>query len=248
MTAVDDTDRIRVFMADGSSRDIEALIAWNRRQDWAVMAMATGGQQPFAAALPDSTNVGDRCFTMEGGPTGGRVLLEGTISGKGGAGAGPRLLATFFTGSGMPGAPVLNEFGELIGIVGGGHVPGATIDAHQALSRGAAWRSDRAFRVGQIGGPREPASMTDHDRESIPALAGRARSVGWLRSRRLKRETTAPSEQREDFPGRRRVAVFTRRPRTTARHDAAADRRRQPGRRRNKPSSRIFERAATFTP
>src|SRR5262249_57055 len=51
-------------------------------------------------------------------PATGRVLSECTITGQNTQGTGPPLIATCATGRGAPGAPVLNEFGELIGLVG----------------------------------------------------------------------------------------------------------------------------------
>jgi hypothetical protein len=211
MTAVDDTDRIRGFTADGASRELETLIAWNRRQDWAVVAMPTGSAQPFAPAPPDSTNVADRCFTMEGGPSGGRVLLEGTISGKSGSGTGPRLLATFFTGAGMPGAPVINEFGEIIGIVGGGHVPGATRLMHimrfRAMLRGVPIVPFALVRSADSVAPRSMADLRAQG-EIIPALSGEEHVLSGGFARGVsRRETIAPSEQREEFSGQEKGFV-----------------------------------------
>ncbi|HEY1303307.1 MAG TPA: hypothetical protein VGF24_07140 [Vicinamibacterales bacterium] len=125
MTTLDDADRIRAVMQDGTSRDLTSVLAWNRRQEWAVFA--GGPAQPsLAIASGDSIKVGDRCFSIEGAPNGARVLLEVMISGQRPSADGRTLIGQFVNGGGTPGSPVVNEYGELVGLVGGATVPGAT--------------------------------------------------------------------------------------------------------------------------
>lgn len=204
MAAVDDVERIQAIGPDGSPRDVTDIIAWNRREDWAVLPGGVAAD-PLPVAAGDTVKVGDRCFSLEGGTTGGRVLLEGTISGKS-TGAGPRLLVTFFTGAGTPGAPVLNEFGELIGLVGAADVPGATRMMHimrfRALLRGAPIVPFSMVRPAPGAAPAAMADLRARG-ELIPALDGDEHVLSGGFARAIdRRQTIAPSEQREEFSAR----------------------------------------------
>jgi hypothetical protein len=126
LAAIDGTDRVFAVSPEGSRRELTSVLAWQRRQEWAVLEGGAAQEISMPIAAGSSTKVGDRVFSIEGG-TGGRALTEGSITGQNDTpGVGRRLLATFINGSGTPGAPVLNEFGELVGLVGGANVPGAT--------------------------------------------------------------------------------------------------------------------------
>ncbi len=117
MSTLDNADALRVVSHDGSAKEVTSVVAWNRRQHWAVLSGAADVDvQPIAAA--DATRVGTRCFSLDSTPATGLVLSECSITGQNTQGTGPPLTATFATGGGAPGAPVLNEFGELIGLVG----------------------------------------------------------------------------------------------------------------------------------
>jgi hypothetical protein len=126
LAAIDSTDRVVAIAANGTRSDLTTVSAWHRRQEWAILESPTSPEQSLTLAPAGGLKVGDRIFSIEGG-SGGRALIEGGITGQGEvAGVGTRSLATFLNGAGMPGAPVVNEFGELVGMVGGAEMPGAT--------------------------------------------------------------------------------------------------------------------------
>lgn len=127
LAAVDDTAGLRVIGPDGSRRSVSSVIGMDRQERWIVLANAQQHDVALPIAAPESVRVGDRCFSMEGAVAGGRVLTEGSITGQTEMpGAGRRLVANFATTLGTPGAPVMNEFGEVVGIIGGPPVAGAT--------------------------------------------------------------------------------------------------------------------------
>jgi hypothetical protein len=208
--AIDDVDRLRAVLPDGSARDLQTLIAWARRGDWAVLG---GGNTEATADLtlapPESVNIGDRYFSMEGSAT-ERVLSELNITGQRGRGAG--WLATFITGFGTPGAPVVNEYGELVGIVGTA-LPGAT-------RMGTAMR----FLAELKGTPIVPISLfqvRDHAAakpilemrqrgDLIPALAREENVLSGGFAREIVRgNTVAPGDQRDEFSAQeKKVVIF----------------------------------------
>jgi hypothetical protein len=151
MSALDSADEIRAVSRGGTPAPVTTAVAWNRRQHWAVLSGNVDGDTlPIAPA--DATKVGTRCVSLEGTSATGRVLSECSITGQDVQGTLPSLIATFITGTGVPGAPVLNEFGELIGLVGdrgpmgegtnvyrlGGSTPGTPIVPIGAISVDAA--------------------------------------------------------------------------------------------------------------
>lgn len=117
MSALDSADDIRVLSRDGTAAPLTTVVAWNRAQHWAVLSGAAAADT-LAIAAADATKVGSRCVSLEGTSATGRVLSECTITGQDAQGATPSFIATFRVGGAVSGAPVLNEFGELIGLVG----------------------------------------------------------------------------------------------------------------------------------
>ena len=115
MSTIDNADEIRAVGRDGAATPVLSAVAWSRTQHWAVLSGTVDAEALPVAAI-DATKVGSRCFALQNSG-GGRVISPCTISGSNATGASPVLTATFLVGSGAPGAPVLNEFGELIGLV-----------------------------------------------------------------------------------------------------------------------------------
>lgn len=118
MSVLDNADEIRLLLANGTATPLTTVVAWNRAQQWAVLSGGAAGESiPIAAA--GAAKIGSRCVSLDGASATGRVLSECTISGQDTRGGTVSLLATFPVGGSVAGAPVLNEFGELIGLVGG---------------------------------------------------------------------------------------------------------------------------------
>jgi hypothetical protein len=119
-TVVDAADAVRAMLPDGRRLDLSALAGWNRQQGWAVVDGSHTNPEPLQRAK-NPPAVGDRCVSFEAGSEGARILLEGSIVGQHStATTGARLLASFSTGFATRGSPVLNDSGEIIGLVEGG--------------------------------------------------------------------------------------------------------------------------------
>ncbi len=205
MVVLDGADIVRVVEADGSRRQVTSIVGWNRRQDWAVLA-GDGGAASVPVAPGDSIKVGNRCFSMEGGASGGRVLLEGGLTGQiDTAATGRRYLVSFLNGSGTPGSPVLNEFGELVGMTGGSSVPGASrlldLLKFRAELKGAPDCPDRPHR----GLPRNPrhvhgiAELQARGELVLPIVGDEHVVSGGFAKTIVKGPVVAPADQREAF-------------------------------------------------
>ena len=203
MAAVDDVDHIRAILPGGTTHPVTALAGWHRIQGWAVLqGPGEGSGEPLPVAAPNATQVGDRCFSVEGTSAGARTLVDGSITGKGAAGSNAPLLATFVNGNGTPGAPVMNEYGELIGMVGGG-TPGVT-RLYDLLRLRAQLKGVPIvpLTLVRLRPDAPPAAMADlrAKGELILALSGdqHVQAGGFARAI-AKGATVAPSEQRDDF-------------------------------------------------
>jgi hypothetical protein len=213
MAAIDDVDRVRAVLPGATSQDVSAALAWHRRHEWAVLESSAGRTpaEPLAVAAAEATRVGDRCFSMEGGLSGGRSLVEGAITGMARAAAdAPMFLATFSNGVGTPGAPVLNEYGELIGIIGAG-TPGATrlydLLRLRAQLRGTPIVPFSLVRL-RPDAPAVPLAELRARHELIAALWGEehVQSGGFARS--IGRSPVGPVDQRDDFSARDKSFVI----------------------------------------
>ena len=123
VAALDAADTLRAVAADGAAHPITHLLAWTRPEQWAIVRGQPRTGEPLGIAERGRVKVGSHCFSLEGTAAGTRVLIGGTLSGHATAGGRQVLLATFPGGAGMPGAPIVDEYGDLLGIIGAG-LPG----------------------------------------------------------------------------------------------------------------------------
>lgn len=201
--ALDSADTVRAVMADRTIHELTRLVAFNRPQQWAILEAPPAPGQ----ALPvrsEAVKIGSRCFSMEGTADGVRVLVGGTITGQAATVAGqPVVVATFPSAFGMPGAPVLDEYGELFGMLGAG-MPGDSRPVEHIV----------AARGDLKGAPVIPFSLVSTQPTAAPvSLAalratgslmpsvvggGQVASGGFTRAA-VKRGDTGPTEFVEDF-------------------------------------------------
>jgi hypothetical protein len=118
-TAIDETDRLQAHPAQGPPVPLTTVVSWSRQAGWAILnaGKPAAGSEPPLANHAD-IRIGDRAYALDGSPTGSRVLLEGAISGRTGNDR-PAWIVGFQNGFARPGTAVMNESGEIIGLVGG---------------------------------------------------------------------------------------------------------------------------------
>ncbi len=124
---IDGAAKLRVTQSDGSRFETQQVAAWNRRQDWAILKAGTTNLPKLKPAEADSWNVGDTASFLDVAPEGNRVITNVSIEGKNSfAAAGPRLNISSAPIERSIGTALLNEYGEVIAIVGGSLIPGAS--------------------------------------------------------------------------------------------------------------------------
>jgi hypothetical protein len=109
---------LRVVLANGASLDFDSIVAWNRREDWALLRMASPVSNSLAAPKPNSWEVGDRCFSLDSPQQGGRTIVDGGITGSHKfKEVGDRLNLNLTLSRMASGSPLLNQYGEVIGVI-----------------------------------------------------------------------------------------------------------------------------------
>jgi S1-C subfamily serine protease len=125
--AIDGATRLRLILADGRKIESDKVLAWSRWQDWAILYVDSEKLPHLNTAKPTSWEVGDRCFFLDVASEGNRVIVDENITGKNEfPRAGLRLNVSFPSGRQAIGSPLVNEYGDVIEMIGGALIPGAT--------------------------------------------------------------------------------------------------------------------------
>ena len=121
---LDGAGPVTAVLPDGRLQAVSSVTALSRSAGWVLIPLVP---PVVDAAKPasDPPKVGDRCYSMQTASAGSRVLIEGQITGLTGASATTPAawMASFSNGLGTSGSPVVNEYGELLGILGGDPSP-----------------------------------------------------------------------------------------------------------------------------
>src|SRR5258705_1631249 len=123
---IDDTTKLRIVGPQGRIIEATEVLSFNRRQDWLILKVALDNVAPLERAPVDSWAIGDRSYFLDVPAESNRVLVETSLIGRQSLGpAGERLNIAHTRNPPAVGSPVLNEYGEVIGLVGGNLLPGA---------------------------------------------------------------------------------------------------------------------------
>lgn len=118
--SIDGATALRIRTSDGKTLTSPGIVAWNRRQDWVLLS--TDLKSAPALTLPETKtwSIGDHCTWLNTKTDGTRILSDGQIVGsKSPASYGERIDISGVYDSVSLGGPLLNDYGEVIGILGG---------------------------------------------------------------------------------------------------------------------------------
>ena len=161
--AVEGATRLRVGPPGGAATVSDRLLGWNRKQDWAVIAAPGVAGLALSIDRARSWKVGDRCSFLEVGADGSRAITETTIVGaQDFPGRGPRILLASAFGYLSTGAPLLDEHGDAIAVLGGTLMPGAGLPSQGVYLSYGTGRGSQTMAVPtsvmastELGGPGE---------------------------------------------------------------------------------------------
>ncbi len=117
---IDGAHTLRIQFADGTRVQTDNVAGWNRRQDWVILKVDADRRATLRTADAKSWTIGDHCYWLDTKTDGGRVISDGQIVGKQSpAGWGERISISNIFNFVATGGPLLNERGEVIGMLGG---------------------------------------------------------------------------------------------------------------------------------
>jgi hypothetical protein len=104
-----------VLDAEGRRSETTRVVSWSRRENWALLRIEAADRRlPARATRP--IGIGDRCAFLDVQSDGSRVVVEAHTVGR--SPAGEFVMSEYAFGSTL-GAPVLDERGEVVGVVAG---------------------------------------------------------------------------------------------------------------------------------
>jgi hypothetical protein len=173
---IDGAGILRLKLPEGRDLEVSEIASWNRRQDWALVKVPVTQIPPLPIAKPNSDSVGDRCLFLDAAGPGNRVIVETILVGKNNnPGWGDRInFANAASEQGM-GSALLNEYGEVFGIVGGSLFPGASSLEGLRVRYATNWFGAGAANRGAMATPLSLVSL-DPDKFHLTTLEQMART------------------------------------------------------------------------
>jgi len=163
---IEGASRLRLVPSTGEPVETTEVAAWNRRQDWAVLRTpASFGPVQLDIDRSRSWKVGDRCSFIDTTGDGARVMSDAAIVGaQDFPQAGPRISIQAPVSVRSIGAPLLNEYGEAIAVLGGALTPGlASVRAPAGVSLLGFSSTAMAFPVSSLPAVSAEARATLQD-------------------------------------------------------------------------------------
>ena len=79
--SIEGATALRLRLADGKIFNHPGILAWNRRQDWALLSIDSEPVSPLHLSETKAWNIGDHCFWLSTKTDGTRILSDGQIVG-----------------------------------------------------------------------------------------------------------------------------------------------------------------------
>jgi len=136
--SIDGAAALRLRLSSGKNLPSPPIAAWNRHQDWAILATDETSNPSLKLAEGKTWNVGDHCYWLSLKTDGSRIISDGQIVGlKSPPSWGDRIdISGVYDSAGLGGA-LLNDQGEVIGILGGA-LPESLLSGFTSQSQGDA--------------------------------------------------------------------------------------------------------------
>ena len=139
--AVDSAARIEIEFPGGRKVTVDALLAFSRNGDWAVLRADTGDLPLIPRGDPKTVAVGER-LTVFNVESDARVLGGIDVGGRRTvAGFGERIQLSPGVAKGAVGGPLLDSFGRVVGVLGGSLTPGSRFDSRSMGISPALWNN-----------------------------------------------------------------------------------------------------------
>ena len=200
---IDGASDLRLTYSDGSRWETDQLASWNRRQDWVLLKASSTTLPKLQSAAADSWSVGDTSMFLDTTPEGNHVAANVSIDGKSTTpGAGMRINISAPPADHAIGTCLLNEYGDVIGVVGGEIIPGASAINLLDLSPMSSAAGSRIYTRGGLAVPMSqisvssadtPLSVLDAKGEFLPSVTASRNVVYGQLARTLNTKGALPS-------------------------------------------------------
>jgi trypsin-like peptidase len=194
---IDGAARVRVDVPLNQLTEVTEVVAYNRRQNWVILKLPFDMMPVLKRSAPGSWSIGDRNYFLDVPREGNRVLVETMINGKQTiSGMGERLNIANSINQRAVGSPLMNDFGEVIGMIGGSLLPGAVAIPIELISDAGATATtvDGLLKAGQF----------------TPALVSTASVLNGGLARTINKKTDPPQliDEKIEFSGASPDAVL----------------------------------------
>jgi S1-C subfamily serine protease len=121
---IDGATKLRVSLPDGRRIETQEALSWDRWQDLALLKVDSGQKGFIRISSNVDAPVGSRVFALAVAPEGARVIVRCDVVGKNRLPQTGERINLNCSHPNVIGSPLLNEYGDLIGVVGGSLIPG----------------------------------------------------------------------------------------------------------------------------
>ena len=121
---IDGATKLRVSLPNGRRVEIDNALSWDKWKDWAFLKVDAAQKQFIKMLANTEAAVGSRVFALAVSSAGARVIVRCDIVGKNTFPQNGDRINLNCTHPDVIGSPLLNEYGDLIGVVGGNLIPG----------------------------------------------------------------------------------------------------------------------------
>lgn len=122
---IDGATSLRIEFPDGHDVPTNQVVAWNRRQDWAILKIAAPRAGVLQQAPANSWKVGDVGYLLGSPNENSRTIQNVGITGiEDSPDAGERVNTSWYGSPRTIGSPLLDSYGRVIGVLGGTLIPG----------------------------------------------------------------------------------------------------------------------------
>jgi hypothetical protein len=166
LAGINAADTVRLVTPDGRALETREIAGWNVHEDWALLRFAGAGGRPPSRA-PQEPEVGDRMYFLDFQGGSERVIIETTLIGR--SADGDLRLADVASEAGH-GAPVFNEYGEMVAVLAGSGVLGAGVLDMVGLSEagyGIQTRGSRARPAVSASAAKVPRTLEELEQSGV---------------------------------------------------------------------------------
>jgi S1-C subfamily serine protease len=131
--SIDMAAALEIEFADGTASKTIEILAFNRLQDWALIKAATQGRPPLPIGKSSAVVVGEQAIVFSVGSGPSRTIGAVDIVGRGVVrGFGDRIHINPPLPLMAVGGPLLDNYGNVLGVIGGSVAPGMYDDHRKA--------------------------------------------------------------------------------------------------------------------